>query len=38
MVVTLDDVRRSFQAELDRIAAIQNDQFAFVGGDEMDVL
>ncbi|KAE8443067.1 hypothetical protein EG329_002390 [Mollisiaceae sp. DMI_Dod_QoI] len=38
MVVTLDDVRRNYQAELDRIAAIQNDQFAFVGGDEMDVL
>ncbi|KUJ20282.1 uncharacterized protein LY89DRAFT_682039 [Mollisia scopiformis] len=37
-VVTLDDVRKSYQAELDRIAAIQNDQFAFVGGDEMDVL
>ncbi|CZR60827.1 uncharacterized protein PAC_10723 [Phialocephala subalpina] len=37
-VVTLDDVRRSYQAELDRIAAIQNDQFEFAGGDEMDVL
>lgn len=37
-VVTLDDVRRSYQAELDRIAAIQNNQFAFVVGDEMDVL
>jgi nuclear pore complex protein Nup160 len=37
-VVTLDDIRRSYQAELDRIAAIQNNQFEFVGGDEMDVL
>lgn len=37
-VVTLDDVRRAYQAELDRIAAIQNNQFAFAGGDEMDVL
>jgi nuclear pore complex protein Nup160 len=37
-VVTLDDVRRSYQEELDRIAAIQNNQFAFAGGDEMDVL
>jgi nuclear pore complex protein Nup160 len=37
-VVTLEDMRRSYQAELDRIAAIQNDQFAFAGGDEMDVL
>lgn len=37
-VVTLDDIRRSYQAELDRIAAIQNDQFAFAGEDEMDIL
>jgi nuclear pore complex protein Nup160 len=37
-VVTLDDLRRSYQEELDRIAAIQNNQFAFTGGDEMDVL
>lgn len=37
-VVTLDDLRRAYQAELDRIAAIQNNQFAFAGGDEMDVL
>lgn len=37
-VVTLDDLRRSYQEELDRIAAIQNNQFAFAGGDEMDVL
>jgi nuclear pore complex protein Nup160 len=37
-VVTLDDLRRSYQEELDRIAAIQNNQFAFAGGDEMDIL
>lgn len=37
-VVTLDDIRKAYQDELDRIAAIQNDQFAFAGGDEMDVL
>lgn len=36
-VVTLDDIRKSYQEELDRIAAIENNQFAF-GGDEMDVL
>jgi nuclear pore complex protein Nup160 len=37
-VVTLADLRRAYQDELDRIAAIQNNQFAFAGGDEMDVL
>ncbi|CAL3968866.1 unnamed protein product [Diplocarpon coronariae] len=39
-VVTLDEVRRAYQAELDRIAAIQNNQFAFGDGEveEMDVL
>jgi len=37
-VVTLADLRRAYQEELDRIAAIQNNQFAFAGGDEMDVL
>lgn len=37
-VVTLEEVRRNYQGELDRIAAIQNNQFAFVGGDEMDML
>jgi len=38
-VITLADVRRSYQEELDRIAAIQNNQFSFNGaGDEMDVL
>jgi nuclear pore complex protein Nup160 len=37
-VVTLDDVRKEYQEELDRIAAIENNQFAFAGGDVMDVL
>jgi nuclear pore complex protein Nup160 len=37
-VVTLEDIRKSYQEELDRIAAIENNQFAFTGGDEMDVL
>jgi nuclear pore complex protein Nup160 len=37
-VVTLDDIRKAYQDELDRIAAIQNDQFAFTEGGEMDVL
>jgi nuclear pore complex protein Nup160 len=37
-VVTLQDVRKEYQAELDRIAAIENNQFAFGDVDEMDVL
>lgn len=37
-VVTLDEIRKAYQTELDRIAAIQNDQFSFAEGDEMDVL
>ncbi|KAF4632411.1 hypothetical protein G7Y89_g5712 [Cudoniella acicularis] len=37
-VITLEDVRKEYQGELDRIAAIENNQFAFAGGDEMDVL
>ncbi|RDL42087.1 Uncharacterized protein BP5553_02066 [Venustampulla echinocandica] len=37
-VVTLDDIRKEYQGELDRIAAIENNQFALAGGDEMDVL
>lgn len=37
-VITLEDVRRDYQKELDRIAAIENNQFAFAGGDEMDIL
>lgn len=35
-VVTLADVRREYQADLDRVAAIENNQFAFTG-EEMDV-
>lgn len=37
-VVTLEDIRKAYQEELDRMAAIENNQFAFAGGDEMDVL
>lgn len=37
-VVTLDEIRKQYQGELDRIAAIENNQFALAGGDEMDVL
>jgi nuclear pore complex protein Nup160 len=37
-VVTLADVRRDYQGELDRIAVIQNGQYAVFEGDEMDVL
>jgi len=37
-VLTLEDVRGEYQAELDRRAAIESGRFAFVGcGDEMDV-
>ncbi len=28
-LVTLDDIRRQYQSELDRIACIENDQFSF---------
>ena len=35
-VVTLQDIRKEYQAELDRIAAIENNQFPFTG-DDMDV-
>ncbi|KAG9248812.1 nucleoporin Nup120/160-domain-containing protein [Calycina marina] len=38
-VVTLADVRKEYQAELDRIAAIENNQFEFAGEDmEVDML
>lgn len=36
-VVTLDEIRKSYQDELDRIAAIENNQFAFHDADEMEV-
>ncbi|KAI0815637.1 nucleoporin Nup120/160-domain-containing protein [Xylaria sp. FL0064] len=37
-VVTLADVRKEYQDELDRIAAIQNNQFGFSADDEMKIL
>lgn len=37
-VVTLADLRRQYQAELDRIAAIQNNQFGFMGEDDVMVI
>ncbi|CAJ2513328.1 Uu.00g014470.m01.CDS01 [Anthostomella pinea] len=37
-VVTLADIRKDYQEELDRIAAIQNNQFGFAAGDEMEIL
>ncbi|ROT36973.1 hypothetical protein SODALDRAFT_314701 [Sodiomyces alkalinus F11] len=38
-VVTLADLRKQYQDELDRITAIQNNQFGFEAGDEVvDIL
>ncbi|KAF1936300.1 hypothetical protein EJ02DRAFT_359415 [Clathrospora elynae] len=38
-IVTLDTLRKEYQAELDRIAAIESGQFPFVDPmDEMDIL
>lgn len=39
-VVTLEDARREYQRELDRVAMIESGRFALVGrgADEMDVL
>jgi hypothetical protein len=37
-LVTLVDVRREYQEELDRLAAMEQGQFAITGGDAMDVL
>ncbi|OTB01543.1 hypothetical protein M426DRAFT_323430 [Hypoxylon sp. CI-4A] len=37
-VVTLADIRKEYQDELDRIAAIHNDQFGFAADDEMEIL
>lgn len=37
-VVTLADLRRQYQVELDRIAAIQNNQFGFTGDDDVMVI
>lgn len=36
-VVSLADIRKQYQDELDRIAAIQNNQFGFEAGDVMDI-
>ncbi|KOS20607.1 Nucleoporin nup120 [Escovopsis weberi] len=36
-VVSLVDIRKQYQDELDRISAIQNNQFAFVADDMMDL-
>lgn len=36
-IVTLEDTRKAYQEELDRIAAIENDQFTFAVDDEMDM-
>lgn len=38
-IVTLDSLRKEYQAELDRVAAIEGGNFPFVeAGDEMDIL
>lgn len=37
-VVSLADIRKQYRDELDRIAAIQNNQFGFEAGDEMDIV
>ncbi|KAF2428838.1 hypothetical protein EJ08DRAFT_313194 [Tothia fuscella] len=39
-LVTLDDIRREYQEELDRLAALEQGKFAFAddGGEGMDVL
>jgi hypothetical protein len=37
-IVTLDSLRKEYQAELDRVAAIEGGQFPFVEAEEMDVL
>ena len=39
-LLTLADVRKQYQQELDRIAAIQNNQFGFsaVAGDDGDIM
>ncbi|KAI5865037.1 nucleoporin Nup120/160-domain-containing protein [Durotheca rogersii] len=37
-VVTLADIRKEYQDELDRIAAIHNNQFGFAADDEMEIL
>jgi WD40 repeat protein len=36
-IVTLEDVRKEYQAELDRRSEMQQGRFALTGGDEMDL-
>jgi nuclear pore complex protein Nup160 len=36
-VVSLADIRKQYQDELDRIAAIHNNQFGFDAGDVMEL-
>jgi nuclear pore complex protein Nup160 len=36
-VVSLADIRKQYQDELDRIAAIQNNQFGFQADDVMEL-
>jgi hypothetical protein len=35
-LVTLEDVRREYQEELDKLAALEQGRFAFMGEDEGD--
>ncbi|KAI6246010.1 Nucleoporin [Erysiphe necator] len=37
-VITLSDLRNNYQAELDRLGAIHNNQFQFEGSDPMNIL
>ncbi len=38
-IITLETLRKEYQAELDRVAAIESGQFPFMDpADEMDVL
>ncbi|KAF2019028.1 hypothetical protein BU24DRAFT_364414 [Aaosphaeria arxii CBS 175.79] len=38
-IVTLDSLRKEYQAELDRVEAIENGQYPFLdNGDDMDIL
>ncbi|THY10375.1 hypothetical protein D6D01_09295 [Aureobasidium pullulans] len=36
-IVTLEDVRKEYQAELDRRSEMQQGRFALIAGDEMDI-
>ncbi|RKF56850.1 Nucleoporin NUP120 [Erysiphe neolycopersici] len=37
-IITLSELRNDYQEELDRLAAIHNNQFQFEGGDAMNIL